>query len=206
MTKSWVPQFTHQDVEVLDEKEVYSGYCPIKEYKLRFRLFQGGWSHTVVRERILRPSAAAVLLYDPHTDQVVMIEQIRMGALALPNSPWILEIVAGLIDLGETPETTAKRESIEEAGCTIESLIHICTYLVSAGISDEQTTVYCGLIQAPKHGGLHGLLEDGEDIKVHVLFAEEVFELLKQGKISSASAVIAVQWLALNRASLRFPQ
>lgn len=227
MAISWRPEFSHQDLEILSETTVYSGYGAIKQYTARFRLFQGGWSQPITRDILCRAASevSAVLLYDPEQDKVVMIEQIRLGALHDPQSSWLLEIVAGIVESNETPESTAYKESKEEANCDVWALKPICTYYVSPGISQEKTYVFCGFIrineafgtdgtedfdthkadstQKPNsHPFIHGLSEEGEDIKCHIFSTDEVLTLLHQGIITSASAVIALQWLALNRASL----
>jgi len=206
MINSWLPRFKHQDIEILSETNMYSGYCAVKQCRYRFRLFRGGISGPVIRDILCRPAAVAVLLYDLIQDKVVMIEQIRSGALNDSKSPWLLEIVAGVIDPGETPESTAQREAKEEANCDILSLRPIMEYYASPGISNEITYVYCGLIRLPNSSiqttSHHGLLEDGEDIKSHILSSDEAFALLNQGIINSASAIIALQWLALNRTFL----
>lgn len=199
MSKAWEPEFSHQDYHIIEEEKRYSGYCPVTRYSLDFKLFNGGRSHVVQRELVVRPEVAAVLLYDPTQDAVILIEQIRVGALEDPKSPWILDVVAGQIDEGENAETAAHREAMEEAGCVIESLVPICHYWVSPGISNEKTFIYCGITKARKTGEVYGLQHDGEDIKIHVLKAQDSFILLQQGKICSASAVIALQWLELNR-------
>lgn len=206
MTSVWEPEFTVEDVEILHRRRVFQGYIPMDECVFKFRHFNGGWSHDIKRELILRPKVVAVLLYDPKKDQVIMIEQIRVGAFHYNESPWILEIVAGMVDENETLAMAAQREAFEEAGVSILKLLKVCTFLVSPGISDEETTIFCGIIDAPDQGGYHGLVDDGEDIKVHVLQASDAILLLNQGKITSASAVIAVQWLAINHVSLRSSQ
>lgn len=203
MSDFWAPEFTHQDYEILSENQVYDGYCAVKQLNLRYKLFQGGYSHTVKRDLITRSEAAAVLLYDPKRDALVMIEQFRTGALQDMQSPWLLEIVAGIIEPNDTAENTAYREAKEEANCEIFSLKHISTYRVSPGISSEVTHVYCGLVNAPEGPNIHGLIDEGENIKVHILPSDEVIALLNQGKINSASAVIALQWFVINRSSLR---
>lgn len=197
MIKDWVPHYTQKDVRIVQESEAYPGYLSVKKYQIQFRLFDGGVSHVVHRELLIRPPAAAVLLYDSKLDQVVMIEQLRMGALQ-EESPWILELVAGVVDEGEIPESTAHREAEEEAGCQLLSLIPICTYHVSPGISTEKTAVFCGIVDSPRGGTFHGLVQDGEDIKVHVLKRETAYQWMTEGKITSASAIIALQWLQLN--------
>lgn len=204
MPQSYAPELKHQDVEILQEKQVSHGYLPIKEYKLRYRLFEGGWTHVLTRELMLRPNVAAVLLYDPKEDKVVLIEQFRMGALEENESPWVLDIVAGLIDEGEGSEDAAKREVREEASYTVHRLLPICRYLVSVGISNEKTSIFCGIIKIEENSNrFHGIKEEGEDIQLHILSVRDALVLLKEGKILAASAVIALQWLALNHSSLR---
>jgi ADP-ribose pyrophosphatase len=207
MDKAWEPEFSSQDYRILKEEELYSGYCPVKGFALEFKLFNGGISHPVQRELVNLPPVAAVLLYDPKQDLVVLIEQIRTGAFHDPSGPWLLEIVAGRIDEGETAESCAHREAMEEAGCIIDSLIPICQYWVSPGISNEQTSIYCGITKSIQTGQIFGLQHEGEDIKIHTIAAKESFALLREGKITSASAVIALQWLELNHSSfLHVPQ
>jgi ADP-ribose pyrophosphatase len=84
-------------VEILDQTVGYNGYFRIERYRLRHRLFSGTWSRELVREVFERGHAAAVLPYDPVLDQVVLIEQFRIGALQTPGDPWLVEIVAGII-------------------------------------------------------------------------------------------------------------
>ena len=63
-----------------------------------------------------------VLPYDPVADAVVLIEQFRLPALAAGLDPVLVELPAGLCDDGETPETTARRETQEEMGLTVGAL------------------------------------------------------------------------------------
>jgi ADP-ribose pyrophosphatase len=136
-------------------------------------------------------------------DQVVFIEQFRIGALEAPGGPWLLEIVAGVIDAAETPEEVIRREAIEESGCTIEAIVPICEYLVSPGGTSERLTVFCGKVDASGVGGTHGLADEGEDTRVVVLGFAEAVAHLQAGKINAAAPIIALQWLMLNRAQLR---
>src|SRR5688572_15457731 len=115
---SWVPAWKMQDVEIQKENLMYDGVFKVRQYVLRHRLFEGPWSDWLTREFVKRQDAAAVILYDPHQHRVVMVEQFRVGMLnQASRSPWMLEIVAGLIDEGESIENTIYREAKEEAGC-----------------------------------------------------------------------------------------
>lgn len=189
--------------EVLDHSIVYHGFFRMEKYRLRHALFQGGWSADITRECLERGHAVAVLLYDPDQDQVVLLEQFRVGALECPGGPWLLEIVAGIMDdPAETAEDVARRETTEEAGGELLDLIPICRYLVSPGGTSETITLFCGRVDTSGIGGLRGLAEEHEDIRLQVVSRHEALELLKAGRINSAAPMIALQWLELNRHEL----
>jgi ADP-ribose pyrophosphatase len=190
-------------VEILDRTVCYQGFFRIDRYRLRHRLFSGAWGPELVREVFERGHAAAVLPYDPIRDEVVLIEQFRIGALGGSNNPWLVEIVAGMIEPDETPEAVVRREAIEESGCHIAELIPICDYFVSPGGTTERLALFCGRVDASDAGGTHGLVEEHEDIRVLVLSAEAAFGQVSSGEIKTAAPIIALQWLQLNRAGLR---
>jgi ADP-ribose pyrophosphatase len=191
------------DVEFLTREAVYRGYTTVERWRLRHRTFAGGWSAPIQREVIERGHAAAVLPYDPARDEVVLIEQFRPGALGAGMNPWIVEVIAGIIDPGETPETVAIREAMEEAGCRLTELLPISNFLVSPGILTESVTLYCGRCDAAGLGGVHGLDHEGEDIRAFTLGFEGALDLLAGGRVDNAVALVALQWLALNRDRVR---
>jgi len=192
-----------KDVEVIEKTVCYQGFFRLEKYCLRHRLFSGDWSPLLTREMFERGHAAAVLPYDPVRDEIVLIEQFRPGAIDAPGGPWLMEIVAGMIETGETAEAVVKRESIEESGCIITDLIPLYDFLVSPGGTTERIALFCGHTDATTADGVHGVTEEGEDIKVHVVTFDTAMALLKSGKITAASAIIALQWLALNRDDVR---
>lgn len=194
---------TEQDVEILEKVEAYKGYFRVDRYRLRHRLFEGGWSEEMTREVFERGHAAAVLPYDPVRDEVVLIEQFRIGAYAAGRPPWLREVVAGIIEKGEPAENVVRREAREEAGCEITDLEYITDYLVSPGGTSECISVYCGRTDARGKGGIHGVAEEHEDIRVVVTPFAEIEEMLRAKKIDNATALISLQWLALNRDDLR---
>lgn len=155
--------------------------------------------NVITRELVIKGHAAAVLLFDPCLAQVVLVEQFRIGALEHRSGPWLLELVAGYIEAGEASAAVVRRESQEEAGCDILDLIPIYTYYVSPGGSSETMALYCGRVDASQAGGIFGLVEEGEDIKVCVLSLEEAIAEIGVGRIDSAAPIIALQWLEKNR-------
>lgn len=193
----------HPQVDILEKKDCYQGFFRLEKYRLRHRLYDGTMSASIERELFERGHAAAALLYDPRRDEVVMLEQFRIGALEVDGGPWLYEIIAGMIEHGEDAEVVVRREAIEEAGCPILSLEYICDYLVSPGGTSERITLYCARVDAEGVGGVHGLAEEHEDIRVQAVAFEEVWQWFEQGRINSASPIIALQWLAMNRKTLR---
>ncbi len=195
---------TDPRVEIVAHETCYSGFFRMERYRLRHRLFDGSWSRELTRELFERGHAAAVLLYDPRRDAVVLVEQFRIGALAHPEGPWLQEIVAGVIDdVHETPAEVARREAVEEANCQIQDLIHICDYYVSPGGTSERISLFCGKIDATGVGGIHGLAEETEDIRVTVVPFTEAIAQMQAGTINSAAPIIALQWLQLNHDAMR---
>ena len=192
------PSFTAADLEILDQSTVFQGFFRINCYQFRHRLFAGGWSEVVSREMFERGHAVVVLPYHRPTDQLVLIEQIRLGALATSASPWLLEAVAGMIDQGETAEQVARREAQEEAGLTLGRLEPMLSYLSSPGGTTERIHLFLGELTCAPTAGLFGLADEHEDIKVHVLSRTEAMALLHAGKIDNAATLIALQWLELH--------
>ncbi|GEM78372.1 ADP-ribose diphosphatase [Vibrio superstes] len=197
------PTFHNDDVEILATDTLFKGFFSLVKVKFRHRLFAGGWSEEIERELFERGHAVAMLPYDPVTDQVVMVEQIRVGALGEAR-PWQLEIVAGMLDKeGEDPIDVAKREAVEEAGLDVTHIKHISGYYPSAGGCSERLELFVGQIKAPTSAGVFGLESEGEDIRVHILTREEAYEMVKNGTIENAASIITIQWLMLNHQQLR---
>lgn len=195
--------FTPEDVEIVKKETLFQGFFQMIKYHFRHKRYEGEMSRIVEREMFVRGKAAALLPYDPETDQVVLIEQIRVGALEHAN-PWQIEIVAGVIDKGaESAEQVVRREAVEEAGVDVQRVEHITAYYPSSGGCNEMIDVFVGEVDASTAMGIHGLLEEDEDIKVQVVSREEAYQLVKNGTIENGASIIALQWLELNKDELR---
>lgn len=195
-----ISQFQHSDVEILREENLYQGHFQLKKIIFRHKLFNGGMSGEVVRELMIKGEAAAVIAYDPVRDNVVLVEQFRIGAYnpKSQNSPWLLELIAGMVEKGETAESVAVRESQEEAGLTVSNLTHALSVWDSPGGAYERLHIFLGLVDSQNIGGVHGLSEENEDILVHVVPREQAYQWVQTGKIDNVIAVLGLQWLQLN--------
>ncbi len=197
------PALTRDDVEVVEKATVYKGRFQIDRYRLRHKLHGGGWSDVFVREVFERGHAAAVLPYDPVLDRVVLIEQFRPGAYAAGLHPWIVEAVAGIIDPGETAEQVIRREAWEEARLELGAVEKVTSAMVTPGACSECVDIFVGRVDAGKAGGVYGLAEEHENIRVFTLAVDEVEKMLAAQKFTNVVTIVALQWLLLNRMQLR---
>lgn len=192
-----------KEFKIINKEILYSGFFRMEKYCLQHTLYAGGWSAAINRELFVRGSCVAVLLYDPERDKVVLIEQFRAGAILQPDRAWLVEIVAGAIEEGETAIEVAYRESIEEAGCEIQELIVTNEFYTTPGGASERITLFCGKIDSTKVGGIHGLDHEDEDIWVRSVDFDEAYRMVESNEIESAIPIIAIQWLALNKEKIR---
>lgn len=110
----------------------------------------------------------------------------------------MIEIVAGIIEEGETPESLVRREIREEARLEALDLEPIGTYLLSPGGTSETMYFFCARVDSSQPGGVFGLDEEGEDIRALVISGDEAEALLKSGTIENGTTAIALQWFVLN--------
>jgi ADP-ribose pyrophosphatase len=187
----------------LSKKIRYRGFFKLTEVTLQHDLFAGGQSPVLVREVIDRGQAVAVLPYDPVRDEVVLVEQFRIGAGDDNNGPWLIEVIAGYQEAGESAEEVVHREAFEEAGCRLSDVERMHRCYSSPGGSNEQVQTFLARTDTSGISGIHGLDEEGEDIMVHVVSSQQAFDWLDKGRLDSAMPIIALQWFRINRQRIR---
>ena len=190
------------ELDIVALERPFAGFLRIERYTLRHRLHDGGMSATLSREVLRRGPAAGILLYDPDRDAVVLVEQFRIGAHVAGMPAWVLEVVAGLIEPGETAADVARREAKEEAGADVVTLAPMVRFTASPGCSDETIDLFIGRVDSRSLGGIHGLAHEGEDIRVVVLPRADAAKACTDGRIANAMTLIALQWLELHRTRL----
>lgn len=194
---------SRDDVEILDTETLWKGFFRMDRVRLRHRLFAGGWGQPITREVFERGHAAALLPYDPVRDEVVLIEQFRAAAMTAGAEPWLVEIVAGIIEDGETAEDVARRETVEEAGCEVTDIVPVMDVFTTPGGSSERIAIFVGRVNTQGVGGIHGLADEGEDIRVFTESLDAALARQANGGIVNLTAIAALQWLALNREEIR---
>lgn len=190
-------------IDIRSIKTGFKGFFALAIYRLSHQRHDGGWTREMEREVFLREPVVAVLPYDPQQDSVLLLEQFRLPAHLCGLDPWQQEIVAGIVEKDESLERVAIRECQEEAGFLPLALEKIMNYMPSQGACTETTTIFLARMDDEGLGGLHGLEDEVEDIRTRVLPFEEAWALLEEGKIQNSPAIIALQWLKLNRHTVR---
>jgi ADP-ribose pyrophosphatase len=202
------PVEPNPDTWIESQQRVWDGRFPLDVVRFRHRRFDGAQSATRVWELWRRGRAAAVLPYDPDTDQVVLIEQYRLPALVAGIDPVMVEFPAGLCDAGETPEQTARREMLEEMALPVTTLLPIGDFLLSPGGSDELCALYLGRVVAPPADadgivGHAGLAEENEDIRTRVWPAAQAIEAALAGRFGNVVTTLGLLWLAARHDAMR---
>jgi len=196
-------RFGAEDVDLQQREQSFRGYFSLETLTLRHRLFAGGWSTPVRRELFQRGDAVGVLPWDPVADELVLIEQFRVGAIRDDDSPWMLELIAGIVEAGESDTAVVHREADEEAGCRLGRLEQVATFYPSAGACSEQIRLFVGEVTQSQPGTVQGLDSEHEDILVHQLPREQVMQMLDRNEINNGHTLIALQWLARHADRLR---
>ncbi len=203
-----IPPYDGLTLDSLDT--VWNGRFPLQRVVFRNRRFDGTPSKPRTWELWRRGAAAAVLPYDPVADQVVVIEQFRLPALAAGVDPVMVEFAAGLAEAGEAPATVAAREAREEMGLSVDRLHRIGLFVLTPGGADEACTLFAGRVRVPPHGvgpdgviGYGGLAAEQEDIRVRALPAQRAIENALAGQYPNSVTTIGLLWLAAKRDWLR---
>ena len=203
MTEGAAPEASRR-VEVLERRRVHDGFFRLDLIRLRHERFDGGWSPPLRRELLVQRPAVVALPYEPEQDLVVLIEQFRTGCVDDPGEPWLVEAPAGLVEDGEAPEAVARREVREETGLVVGRLAFACRYHASPGGTTERVHVFVAEVTAAgEGGGTFGVAREHEDIRTHVVPAEEAFRMAEDGRVVTANGLIPLLWLRLHRERLR---
>ncbi len=193
------------DVEITQHEELHRGFFRLERYRLRHKLYRGGWSAELEREIFERGRTVGILLYDPDRDEIVLVEQFRLAVHLAGLPAWVLEIVAGIVDKeGESEVALARRETREEAGLElIGEPIFVHRFMPSTGGCTEVLDLFAGRVDASKASGIHGLAAEHEDIKVVVLRFDEAMQRVRADAFKNGPTLLALYWLAAERERLR---
>lgn len=184
--------------KVLIEKQRYvlNDFFKVEEAYLQFEKFNGEMSDTVRRFSLERGNSVGVLTYNRLTDRLILISQFRYPTYKNGHG-WTIEAIAGIIDEGETPEETGRREVEEETGLSVSTLEHIATFYPSPGGSSELIYLYYSEVsgEPEKRDNTGGMISEGEDIISLEISLEDALEKIRSGEIIDSKTIIGIYWL-----------
>jgi nudix-type nucleoside diphosphatase (YffH/AdpP family) len=181
-------------MKVLIERthRLLNDFFRVDEVVLRYEKFDGSMSGPVRRLVLDRGDAVAALVLNTATGRLVLANQLRFPTYA-KGPGWLIEIVAGLVDAGEEPETAIRREIREESGREVTKLEPISTFYVTPGGSNERVFLFYAEAGAPMQEHRGG--GDDEDIALIELEPDEAFRRIEAGEIVDAKTIVALYWL-----------
>jgi ADP-ribose pyrophosphatase len=189
-------------VEIISRSTVFRRFIfHIEEAVLRHERYDGQMSPVLTRLKFERGDSVAILMHDPSDDTVFLTEQFRFPAYnpAKGGGGWIVEIPAGSVDGGESPEATVRREVEEEIGYTLHEVRHISTFFLSPGGTSERILLYYARVNMSQQTGAGGgKWEEGEDIRVLRMPVAEAIARMTSGELADAKTIIGLQWMQLN--------
>jgi nudix-type nucleoside diphosphatase (YffH/AdpP family) len=188
-------------VSIEQKKIIFDDFFKVEEAYLRFEQFNGEMSPRIRRLNMERGNSVAIVILNKDTGKLIMVSQFRYPTYQ-NNHGWTIEIIAGMVDPGETPEQTLRRELEEEIGLKIENFGHINTFYPSPGGSSELIYLYYAAVsgEQAKYKETGGLLSHGEDVKALELSLEDALDKIKSGEIVDAKTIVGIYWLENSRA------
>jgi nudix-type nucleoside diphosphatase (YffH/AdpP family) len=183
-------------VSIEQKRYLLNDFFKVEEAFLRFEKFNGEMSGKIRRLSLERGDSVAIFVYNSTTEKIILINQFRYPTYQ-NGQGWIIETIAGMMDHGEAPEQTARREVYEETGLKINAFEHIATFYLSPGGSSERIFLYYSEVSGDqaKYKATGGLLREGEDIKVVELSLAEALAKIRSGEIMDAKTIIGIYWL-----------
>jgi nudix-type nucleoside diphosphatase (YffH/AdpP family) len=183
-------------VEIYEKRRVFDGFFKIDEVKLRYERFNGTMAPVATRLCFERGDSVAAVILDTDNQEIILVNQFKYPSFE-KGPGWITELIAGMIDEGETPEVAIRRELIEETGYRAAKLEYVSTFYVSPGGSSERIVLFYAEVDASDKvakGG--GLRSEGEDIKLVRFPIQEVGRILSTNEIMDAKTMIGLMWLS----------
>ena len=202
-TLRYAPQA--DDVDMFNFEPPAGQFFRFDAFEVDHVQFDGTRSGGLNREVFSGTDAAMILPYDPKTDRILLVEQLRLGpAMRGDPNPWSLEPIAGMVDARETPLEAALREAVEEAGLTISTTEFITAFYPTPGNTTDYFTCFLGLCDLPNTKAYQGGLDsENEDLRLHTLSFDAAMDLIQTAEITAGPLITMLFWLEHQRDRLR---
>jgi len=189
------------EVRISKPEPVGTGFRPFERYHIELAHADEGKGH-FMRDILRVGRTVGVIAVDLDRDEIVLIRQFRLAAHLRTGLGDLVEIPAGYVDHDETSDEAIRRECLEEIGIAPRALREIYSFMPAPGILDECATIYIAAVdasKAPARAGAVDEIEQTRPIRVHI---DDALDALQRGAIHNGYLIMALQWIALNRARL----
>lgn len=150
------------------------------------------------REVIDHGEASVVLVVDQERRVAILVRQWRAPLIRDGGDPYLLEVCAGIVDPGETPEQAARREAEEEIGLAIGAMRKVGVVVPSAGTLTERMHLFIAeVLSADRTAKGGGNPHEGENIEVVEVPLAALFDRARRGEIDDAKTLLLVQRLMI---------
>lgn len=181
--------------EVRSRRRLLDDFFKVDELRLAIERYDGTMTPELRRLVFERGDSVAAVVRHRDSGRLLFTEQFR--APTLDKGPgWLLEVMAGMIDAGEAPEATLRRELGEELGFALQQHEPISTFYLSPGGSSERIWLYYAEVtEGGRIGGGGGVDDENENIRIVELTDAEARAALDAGRFPDAKSIIGLQWL-----------
>ena len=145
---------------------------------------------------------AAIVPYDPERDLLVLQRQFRLAA-HLSGPGVLVELAAGIIEDGETPETCARREMVEELGVAASDLIHAVTFMPSTGWLAEEAHLFIARVDSSALPDQAGAAGEAEFTEPFAVSPEVALKAVDEGRMRNGFTILGLLWFARHRDTIR---
>jgi nudix-type nucleoside diphosphatase (YffH/AdpP family) len=197
---------TNPSVEILASRRLAkTPALELEEHRFRYRRRGGSWSPVATRNTISRGDAASAILFEPETQRLHFVRQFRFPAYdpagSAPDRGWLVELVAGMVDPGETPGQCIIREVEEETGFIIQSPTLIGRFYLSPGVSRERLFLFYAEVSAgrrkppPGDAGPGQYGTSDEDLEMLSMSVPAFLACVERMEIADAKTLAAAEYL-----------
>ncbi|MCF6181833.1 NUDIX domain-containing protein [Lutibacter sp.] len=180
-------------VKIKSIKNLSNNHYILDKVNFDYKTKDGIWKNQN-RESYNRGDGAAILLYNPIKNTVILTKQFRMPSFLNGNvDGMMIEVCAGLLDEND-PITCIKNEAEEETGYQIKNPKKVFEIYSTPGAVTEKIHYFIAEINETmkiSEGG--GLEEESEEIEVLEIPFEKALNMIYSGEIKDAKTIILLQ-------------
>lgn len=186
-------------IEITSEERVFDNYFKVDKAEVK-HVLENGDVLKYSRMKLTRPDAVAAIILNVDTEKVILVKQFRYP-IANREPENIIEIVAGKMDEGETPEQSMCREIMEEVGYKIEEsdLTRKKSVYISPGYSTEIIHIFVVRVNdSMKVANGGGVETEQENLEIVEMGVGEFMLACREGRVTDAKTIISANELLIS--------